>query len=48
MDEARAAASEILKIFPNFSVNQFAKTLPYKNKADKDLLVNGLRKAGLK
>jgi adenylate cyclase len=48
MDEARAAASEILKIYPNFSVEQFAKTLPYKNKADKDLLVNGLRKAGLK
>jgi adenylate cyclase len=48
MDEARAVASEILKIYPNFSVDQFAKTLPYKRKADIDLLVNGLRKAGLK
>jgi hypothetical protein len=24
------------------------KALPYKNKADRDLIVNGLRKAGLK
>jgi adenylate cyclase len=48
MDEARAAASEILKIYPNFSVEDFAKTIPYKKKADKDMLINGLLKAGLK
>jgi adenylate cyclase len=48
MDDARAAASEILKIYPNFSVEHFVKAIPYKKKADKDLLVNGLLKAGLK
>jgi tetratricopeptide (TPR) repeat protein len=48
MDEAREAADKILKIYPNFSMDSFEKTLPYKNKADRDLYVNGLRKAGLK
>lgn len=47
MDEARAAASEILKKYPNFSVESFAKRVPYKKQADRDLLVNSLRKAGL-
>jgi len=47
MDEAREAADKVLKINPNFSVESFGKTLPYKNKAVKDLFVNGLRKAGL-
>jgi tetratricopeptide (TPR) repeat protein len=48
MDEAREAASKVLKMNPNFSMDSFEKTLPYKNKADRDLYVNGLRKAGLK
>ncbi|MGD8669640.1 MAG: tetratricopeptide repeat protein, partial [Desulfobacterales bacterium] len=47
-DEAREAADKVLKIYPNFSMDSFEKTLPYKNKADRDLYVNGLRKAGLK
>jgi adenylate cyclase len=48
MDEAREAADKVLKMHPNFSMDSFEKTLPYKNKADRDLFVNGLRKAGLK
>ena len=48
MDEARAAASGILKIYPNFSVEDFVKAIPYKKEADRDLLIDGLRKAGLK
>jgi adenylate cyclase len=48
MDEAREAADKVLKMNPNFSVVSLEKTLPYKNKADRDLFVNGLRKAGLK
>jgi tetratricopeptide (TPR) repeat protein len=48
MDEAREAADKVLKMNPNFSMVSFEKTLPYKNKADRDLFVNGLRKAGLK
>ena len=48
MEEAREAADKVLKMNPNFSVASLEKTLPYKNKADRDLIVNGLRKAGLK
>jgi len=47
MDEAREAADKVLKINPNLSVVSLEKSLPYKNKADRDLIVNGLRKAGL-
>jgi TolB-like protein/class 3 adenylate cyclase/Tfp pilus assembly protein PilF len=47
MDEARESASEILKRNPNFTLENWAKSLPYKNQADIDLLVDGLRKAGL-
>ncbi len=47
MDEARGSASEILKNNPNFTVENWAKGLPYKKQADIDLLVKGLRKAGL-
>jgi adenylate cyclase len=46
-EEARAEAEEVLRLNPKFSVD-FVKTLKYKRKADTDLLVNGLRKAGLK
>jgi hypothetical protein len=46
--EARAAASEVLKINPKFSVDSFAKTLPYKDQSVTDRVVVALRKAGLK
>ena len=48
MDEARAAASDVLKVSPNFSVENFAKSLPYKNEADTEFMADALRKAGLK
>jgi tetratricopeptide (TPR) repeat protein len=48
MDKAREAADKVLEMNPNFSMDSFEKTLPFKNKADRDLFVNGLRKAGLK
>jgi hypothetical protein len=48
MDEAQAEAEEVLKINPKFSLENFIKTLPHKNKADKDLVIEALRKAGLK
>jgi adenylate cyclase len=47
MDEAREAADKVLKINPNLSLVSLEKSLPYRNKADRDLIVNGLRKAGL-
>jgi adenylate cyclase len=45
--EASAAAKEVLRINPKFSIEYYAKTLPYKNKADIERYVAALRKAGL-
>ena len=47
-EEARVAAGEVLRIQPKFSLEYFAKTLPFKNQADKERYVGALRKAGLK
>ena len=47
-EEARAAATEILRIEPKFSVAYLAKKLTYKNQADKERFIDALRKAGLK
>jgi adenylate cyclase len=47
-EEARSAAAEVLKINPNFSLEQYSKTLYYKNKVDVDRTIEALRKAGLK
>ena len=46
--EARAAAAEVMKINPKFSLEQYAKTLYFKNKTDTDRTIEALRKAGLK
>ena len=48
MDEARAAGSEVLKLSPNFSVEHFAKAMPYKNEADREFMADAMRKAGMK
>ena len=47
-EEARAAAAELLRINPKFSVEYVAKTSPYKRQEDRDQMIQGLRKAGLK
>jgi len=46
--EARAEAAEVLRINPNFSLDNFAKRVAYKEPSQKDKVVNALRKAGLK
>jgi len=46
--EARAEAAEVLRLNPKFSVDSWAKTAAYKDQSQKDELINGLRKAGLK
>ena len=46
--EARAEAAEVLRINPKFSVDFWAKALPYKDQSVTDNLINALRKAGLK
>jgi adenylate cyclase len=47
-EEARTQAQEILKIDPSFSVEYFEKTVPYKDRAITERLVDALRKIGLK
>jgi adenylate cyclase len=47
-EEARGQAAEVLRIDPKFSLEYYAKTLPYKNQADTHLTIDALRKAGLK
>ena len=47
-EEARAAAAEVLKIDSMFSVEQFAKKLPYKDTSQIQRTIDALRKAGLK
>jgi len=46
--EARAAAAEVLKIKPTFSVERFAEMLPYRDRSFIDRTIDALRKAGLK
>jgi adenylate cyclase len=46
--EAHAEAAEVLRINPRFSLDYFAKALPYKDQSVTDNLVSVLRKAGLK
>jgi len=45
--EAHAEAAKILKLDPEFSLEDLAKKMPYKNKADIERLVAALRKTGL-
>jgi len=45
--EARKEATEVLRINPKFTVESFMGNIPYKNPADRDRVVQGLRKAGL-
>jgi len=47
-EEARIEAAEVLRINPKFSIDHWAKTMPYKNEADRELIIGALRKAGLK
>jgi adenylate cyclase len=46
--EAQAAAAEVLKINPNFSLEKFAKTFPHRDRVQDDQYIDALRKAGLK
>jgi len=46
--EARAAAKELLRLNPKFSLDQYEKAPWYKNRDKWKLHINGLRKAGLK
>ncbi|MGX9179352.1 adenylate/guanylate cyclase domain-containing protein [Mesorhizobium sp. BHbdii] len=45
--EARAAWQEVLRVNPDYSLEYRRKVLPYKNPADFEHVVDGLRKAGV-
>ncbi|MGX9146609.1 adenylate/guanylate cyclase domain-containing protein [Mesorhizobium sp. 128a] len=47
LEEAHAAWQELLRVNPDYSLEYRRKVLPYKNPADFDLMVDGLRKAGV-
>jgi len=46
--EAGAEAAEVLRINPKFSVDSYAKRIPFKDQSVTDKYVNAMRKAGLK
>ncbi len=47
MDDARPHAKELLRMWPNLSLQRVEAFVPYKNKRDLDHLIHGLRQAGL-
>jgi adenylate cyclase len=47
-EEAIIEAKEVMRINPKFSVDEWAKTMPYKNEVDREMIIAALRKAGLK
>jgi len=47
-EEAHAEAEEVLRINPKFSLESFAKMLPFKNQTITDRFIETLRNAGLK
>ena len=47
-EEAQAEADEVLRINPKFSLEKYAKVINYKNKDDKNRVIEALRKTGMK
>ncbi|NIS77388.1 MAG: tetratricopeptide repeat protein [Deltaproteobacteria bacterium] len=47
-EEARVAAEEVLRIDPDFSVDRYAKIVPFKNRDKLKELIASYRMAGLK
>ena len=47
-DEARTAASQIIRIDPKFSLEAFSRSLTYKNENHRKFWIDNLHKAGLK
>ena len=47
LEEARAEASEVLRLQPNFTASLLMRAEPFKDRRDAEPLLQGLRKAGL-
>jgi len=46
-EEAQAEASEVLRIQPRFSLEEFQKKLTYRKENDRERFLDALRMAGL-
>jgi len=47
LEEARAEATEVLRINPGFTIERYKRLLVYKDPKDAEHRLDGLRKAGL-
>ncbi len=47
MDEARAAAGQVMRLHPGFTIREWRERPPYRDKVPLERFVEGLRKAGL-
>jgi hypothetical protein len=47
MEEARAAAREVMRLHPNFRISEWRERPPYRDARPLERYVEGLRKAGL-
>jgi hypothetical protein len=47
MEDAKHQAREVLRLYPNFSLEYFAKTLTLKDQSIINAMIENLRKAGL-
>jgi adenylate cyclase len=47
IDRAKDCASEVIRLWPDFSLTRFAAKEPFKHSTDRQHLLDGLRKAGL-
>jgi tetratricopeptide (TPR) repeat protein len=46
-EKAHAAAEQLLRLNPNLTLKDLRRSMPYKDPADINLLIDGLQKAGL-
>ena len=47
IEEAKKTAAELMNTIPDFSLEWYTITMPFKNQSDLDRYIESLRKAGL-
>ena len=47
LEEAKAAAAELIKWYPDFSLDRTVELMPFKNPDDVELILKAFRRAGL-
>jgi adenylate cyclase len=48
MEEARHHAAQVMKVHPNFSIDHWREVPPFKDQQPLELLIDGMRQAGLR